>query len=452
MEDGEAYCFEIDYTFDNKKLTNISQRNKTVVEYVPDDVRYPDIVFISDTFNITYDRELTMPQEKGEDITPTSLNTLYYWGIETEYQSGLTRGSKIELPQPNNSAFLGWYHDDDFLYPVEGLYEVAYDDDYAAVYAKWQVPAIQTRLNGGALSASAQSKLSRCVYLSDINKVYPHKQGYIFGGWYIDEELLNRVPDDSFDLITTTTIVYAKWEPINKITLSAAGITYKLPKLAGVEGDSTYLYNIRPVKRGAVFAGWYKDSNFTTPVLLDTFPSSDATYYAKFDPAICVDINFENAALTIDLPYYIHIPLTESDDYDFEDFFADITNEYLGGSSADGQGFHGWYLDSAFTQPLTSYPTGNITIYPKIAPLYYFTINAGEGTLFPIYSDTYLCIPTFKFQMSIEDFLLYAQDLVIPPDGKVFAGWYSDAALTQLYNPTQYPTANTTLYAAYIDE
>ena len=447
VESGSVIYQELEYTFSEKKLAYFTMRMSDTVEgYIPDDAR--NINTNSFTFNYSYDRVLTMPANKGEDVTSTYTTNVYMTGAFLSTLTNMQRGSKITLTEPQDEAFLGWYYDEEYQFPVEGLYQVGYDS-FCEVYAKWQVPTVRVELNGGTFSAEAQSKISECVFIEDIRGFVPYKNGYLFEAWYFDADFQNLVTY-SDDLISEDIVIYAKWSPSVKITLSA-DINYKLPKLVGAEGDFMRINYIKPVKRNGIFDGWYKDSNFTIPVTEVVFPASDATYYAKFDNAICVDINYENATLTIDLPKYINIPVAESEEYSFEDFFNEITDGYPGGSNANGEGFDGWYLDSALTQPLVEYPTADITVYPKIAPLYYYIIDAGEGALVDYYDNTNICITAFKWRSPIEECLIYAEIFIIPPEGKVFAGWYTDAALTQPYEPTEYPTENTTIYAAYVD-
>ncbi|MEG0895369.1 MAG: InlB B-repeat-containing protein [Oscillospiraceae bacterium] len=46
----------------------------------------------------------------------------------------------------------------------------------------------------------------------DIAKLVPTKNGYVFGGWYLDAGLKNRVL--SSDIINNDTILYARWLPL----------------------------------------------------------------------------------------------------------------------------------------------------------------------------------------------------------------------------------------------
>lgn len=454
MIQGIAASMELEFMFTDKKVTEIFTRFNELEGYVPDNVR--DSRFQGDGYSFEYNRTLAMPADKGNDVTqPQNTLNVYRIGCSLPVLYNQTKGANITLGTPEDAGtFLGWYYDKDYKFPVEGQYKVGFERDYE-VYAKWQVPAIQTQLNGGVFAEGSQSSLSRCIYLRDIREIVPYKKGYGFDGWYKEGTFENKVEYDDYTQITASTTAHAKWTPLVKITLSA-DISYALPKLIGTEGDNMGLDYVTPVKRGGVFAGWFKDRGFQNPVTEAYFPATNATYYAKFDNSICVDINFDNASLTIAIDKYINIPLASSEEYDFAELIADLkTNEYAGGHNADNQTFTGWYTDSTFSHPLKAYPTSNITVYPKVALRYFYIIDAGQGTLTDYYfNEEFRCINGMKAKLipvaeSLAEMANSDLALIAAPEGKQFSGWYSDVALTTPYQPSAYPTQDTKIYAKY---
>ncbi len=451
--DDIAALAELSFHFSAKRLIEVQIGYSNIEGYVPDNLRNPQRDLISVSFD--YDRTLTMPSDKGTDVTaPGDKVTIIRKGSSLPELYNQTKGSKIQLgtPTDDTGTFLGWFYDEMYQFPVEGEYQVGFERNYAEVYAKWQVPAIKTQLNGGAFFAGAESKLSKCIFIKDIMEITPYKKGYEFEGWHKEATFVNEVEYEDYDLITAATTVYAKWAPLVKITLSA-DISYTLPKLIGAQGNGMGLDYIVPVKRGGVFAGWYKDSGFQTAVTEGNFPTANATYYAKFDKAICIDLNFENATLTPNnVENYVNIPLTASEEYGFQEFFEEITQDYIGGTNGMGESFAGWYKDSALTQPLTRvYPTANMTLYPKITKVYFYIIDDGDGELTMAYfSEGERNINGMKAGLiPVEDILADMAQNLTPPEGKQFEGWYSDAALTTPYQPSDYPTQTTTIYAKY---
>lgn len=450
---GYAALVELEFSFVDKKLMSITNRYDSSLQgYMADNIRNP--MSEADSISFEYGRTLTMPTDKGTDVTnPQAKVSVYREGSSLPVLYNQTKGAKIQLGTPADAGtFLGWFYDEKYQLPVEGDYQVGFEDYSFSAYAKWQVPAIQTQLNGGAFAEGYQDSLSKCIFVRDIRNIIPYKKGYAFEGWYKEAAFENEVGYDDYTQITAATTVYAKWLPLVKITLSA-DISYTLPKMIGIEGGRMSIDDIIPVKRGGLFAGWFKDSGFQTPVTEEVFPAAGATYYAKFDAAFYIDINFENATLTVEIEKYINIPRTASQEYGFAELIADLkTDSYAGGYNSNNETFSGWYTDSAFTQRLTAYPTSNITVYPKIAARYFYEIDAGEGTLSDNYpNEDSRCINgmSAKYIPVADSLAEMVTSFVIAPEGKQFAGWYSDDALTTPYQPSDYPTQTTTIYAKY---
>lgn len=117
----------------------------------------------------------------------------------------------------------------------------------------------------------------------------------------------------------------------------------------------------------------------------------------------------------------------------------------------DGQDvkrFAGWYSDEALTQEFTtSTPvTANTTLYAKWIDIYTVSFNVGAAPV-----DTPDSVRVENGQTVTE---WPADPVWKRADGeyeKVFAGWYSDEALTQEFTTATTVTANTTLYAKWLE-
>lgn len=107
----------------------------------------------------------------------------------------------------------------------------------------------------------------------------PSKEGFVFGGWYTDIDLLNKfnlndpLPEGSFTL-------YAKWD-----------VELKFDSLGGSEvksviGEPTKVFvkPADPKKVGSIFKGWYYDKEYTT-ALGPILPAKNTTVYAKWETA-----------------------------------------------------------------------------------------------------------------------------------------------------------------------
>ena len=109
--------------------------------------------------------------------------------------------------------------------------------------------------------------------------VTPTREGYNFKGWYTDDTY--TVKYDFNKPVTSNLELYAKWE--------LATYTIKYESNGGTKVNSTkvlYDQGIEkpndPTKSGYYFAGWYKDSEFTSKFSFLTNISKDITLYAKW--------------------------------------------------------------------------------------------------------------------------------------------------------------------------
>ena len=107
----------------------------------------------------------------------------------------------------------------------------------------------------------------------------PSKEGFVFGGWYKDIDLLEKfslndpLPEGSFTL-------YAKWD-----------VELKFDSLGGSEVKSVigepkqvFVKPGAPTKVGSIFKGWYYDKEFKN-ALGPILPAKNTTVYAKWETA-----------------------------------------------------------------------------------------------------------------------------------------------------------------------
>ena len=118
----------------------------------------------------------------------------------------------------------------------------------------------------------------------------PSKQGYTFGGWYIDSEYKQRVNGDYFlnSDVKQEIRVYPKW--VEKVTNTCVvtvdmdgGTLYgggKLDPITVVVGESLSIPYV--VKQGYMLSGWYFDKERTVLVPYEYCPTQDMTVYAKW--------------------------------------------------------------------------------------------------------------------------------------------------------------------------
>lgn len=135
-------------------------------------------------------------------------------GIAPEKQI-VSSGSAIILPgqgdmtAPPDTIFAGWHlfynNQNDFEYHADGSSYTVTDNVTFSPY--WRAyPDFYFHLNGGTLENSG-------IYSNDVisTPVNPVKEDYIFGGWYLDEELTE--PFDKSSGLKGRISLFAKWVP-----------------------------------------------------------------------------------------------------------------------------------------------------------------------------------------------------------------------------------------------
>ncbi|MCI8308103.1 MAG: DUF5057 domain-containing protein [Lachnospiraceae bacterium] len=204
-----------------------------------------------------------------------------------------------------------------------------------------------------------------------------------FGGWFLEEQCVNRVKPDM--KITKDTTVYAKWisiYPTDEVNISAGKketykpqYTMKFDANCGEEQDGVigmpedithieeYSMLVEPISvprlKDKLFAGWYTEKECTNRYSFNKRVGSDVTLYAKWAdlPETRYNLYFNsNAPAGIDADSVNGMPET------IENYAKNgMAYNGEGGSVTDaapksepavsGYSFTGWYYDSACTRP-----------------------------------------------------------------------------------------------------
>lgn len=137
-----------------------------------------------------------------------------------------------------------------------------------------------------AVERSFDVKLRPGEILPDRMTQSMKKTGYVFGGWYTDENYTTR-----FDLNSTQTEIeditlFAKWIPEDRaaqLTLVGAESRYGLV-IATEAGDTFAVPDIQ-ARAGYTLVGWYTDAEFTIPYDFETRAedTDGLTLYAKWE-------------------------------------------------------------------------------------------------------------------------------------------------------------------------
>ncbi len=279
------------------------------------------------------------------------------------------------------------------------------------------------------------------IYSTDLNNGYSIVSGTSFASPQvagIAALLISYYPSESSDDIINRLILGAVddgtvgWDEhygygianaYNAMTVNVQQFTVNFDTDGGTIIDSLTVFSgttinvADPTKTGFTFEGWFTDSSLTTAFHMGVDPvTSNLTLYAKFAPII-LTVHFVTTGTTVsdlqvDYGTTIEVPATTKVGYSFD----------------------GWYIDSAYSTRFDGSPvTANLTLYAHFVPL------------------------TFQVHYYVNDILYQTEsvtygnlfDLIVPEDnGYLFVGWYTDNALTILYEMTPI-TGNLDLYAKF---
>ncbi len=251
-----------------------------------------------------YDLEFTKKAEEGQIIEqdtilyakwiPADRLTVYFnanGGSTVLEIEDIISGSIINKPKDpvkEGYTFLGWYKDDN------GELKEAFDFEKETItksltlYAKWeaQTYTITFISNGGTAIDHQIVAFRECA----TRPVSPEKKGYVFAGWYKDEELQHE-----FDFVNTMIVkdycLYARWEEESSeentfiVYFNSKDGSY-VPNLYNVLFGSKIKKPSDPVRIGYTFLGWYKD---TQGALTEEFNfeedtiTANTTLYARWE-------------------------------------------------------------------------------------------------------------------------------------------------------------------------
>lgn len=217
-------------------------------------------------------------------------------------------------------------------------------------------------------------------------------------------------------------------DPANPATYTAATETFVLKA---------------PSKEGDVFDGWYLDAALTQPIRqVEKGSSGNLTVYAKWKnstPAPDDPAPPETYTITYELGGGTNNTSNPSS------YTAETETIILQAPSKNGFVFDGWYLDAAFTQPVTQIEkgrTGNLTLYAKWLPAAGFTVTfdtQGHGTAPQPYTN-------------IKEGALIQKPADPAAEGYVFGGWYQESECKTIWNfEKDKVTADLTLYAKWTE-
>jgi uncharacterized repeat protein (TIGR02543 family) len=253
----------------------------------------------------------------------------------------------------------------------------------------------------------------------------PTRSGYTFAGWYSNDELTSAW-DFETGTVTANTTLYAKWAEVTYTVTFEVNNGSLVTAQTVAQGDKI-TKPADPTRNGYTFAGWYSNTALTVAWNFETGTvAANITLYAKWTP----------------VTYTVTFNVNDGSNVSPQQVTAGSTLTEPANPTRSGYVFAGWYKDVALTEIwnfASDVVTANATLHAKWidenATIYTVTFDANSGS-------------------TVSSQTVEAGGKVAPVassrDGYTLVGWYSDAALTSLWNfATDAVTGNMTLYAKW---
>ncbi len=257
----------------------------------------------------------------------------------------------------------------------------------------------------------------------------PTKARSVFEGWYKDI-LLNNAWDFNTEKITGNTTLYAKWSTATTytVTFESNGGSAIVAQTVKANPEQLIIPPTPPTKTGYVFAGWYKDAQFTTVWNFGQDKVTESmTLYAKW---------------TINVVNHYTVTFNSNGGSNINSITLQGNNILRRPANPikEGYTFGSWYKDPSLTTPWNfskDKVTNHITLYAKWITLTFkvaFASNKGTAveTITVDYNSTF--------------------DRPKNPtrSGYTFDGWYKEYTLQTPWNfNSDKVSKNTTLYAKW---
>ena len=388
-------------------------------------------------------------------------------------------------PTRTGYTFAGWYSDEELTSPyVFNTMPLS-----IALYAKWSANSqTMTFVSNGGTSVADIVQDFDSILLAPTS---PTKIGYIFAGWYSNEELTSL---HVFNTMPLSMALYAKWAADSQtITFNSNYGTAIADIVQNYE--SILVAPINPTKTGYIFAGWYSDEELTSQYVFNTMPLSTTLYaeWAANRQTMIFDSNGGTAVANIIQDYYSDL-VAPSDPikvgYIFGGWYSDarLSKAYVFNVMPLSQTLYAQWIESSYDIVfnnnsgigLISNQTINYGASENLAANTFTKIGytfSGWNTVPNGSGDRYL--DSSSFTMNVLGETLYAQwtansqtitfdsnggtvvtDIIqnydsilsVPTSptrtGYTFSGWYSDYTLLNVYVFSVMPLS-TTLYAKW---
>ena len=363
-------------------------------------------------------------------------------------------------PVKEGYNFDGWYLDEELTTSYNFTTMPSED---TTLYAGWAngLYTISFEENGG----SNVSNITQDYNTTTLKPLNPTKEGYDFGGWYLDEELTASYNFTTMPSEDTT--VYARWAATTVyVRLSETGSIYTTPITVDTtqlnwERDSFWLYpdsnsqfNFTPSISGNITLSVILSGPGSIKVSLggtthSVYSSGSMSFYVREDETYIINVSNGGSVstkVTLSIPSISYTTGGEVVDTTIVESIIFGDEFVLSIPEKEGYTFSGWYdaINGLGTQYTNENGDGvriwdkssDTTLSPKWTVNQYdilFDSNGGSN------------VPTIT-----DDFLA---NIMIPSDlikeNYTFVGWYLDYEMTNEFTSNIMPSENITLYAKW---
>lgn len=308
-----------------------------------------------------------------------------------------------KLPDEEDHAFKGWYTDRECITPFD-FAQMPINNDIT-LYAKWVNRYTVFYKNGGHGQSTmpANEKVEKGKYAT--RPTDPTEKGWIFKGWYEDDDYIGDVFDFEKTQITHDITLTARWAQAFTVKFDTNGHGHgTVPADQTVEINGKAAKPTDPTDGAYSFQGWYTTAACTTEFDFNTPITVDTTLYAKWDEIYTVTFNVGDHG-TAPAPQKVENggKATKPEN-----------------PTAKGWRFDGWYTDERCTAgyDFDKAVTANTTLYAKWTQLFTLTFETNGGT-------------KIDSVEAPDGSLVYLGSYKPTKSGYYFVGWYTDKNLTR---------------------
>ena len=344
-------------------------------------------------------------------------------------------------------VFDGWYEDQACTKPAKEKY---LPDKNYTFYAKW-TDAVEITYNGNGGEVLGEEQHVQKYKKNTFNYyAYANKEGSYFDGWFLDKACTKRVSEGTNRAFMDKDLVlYAGYVDTYTFTYDANGGYFndnqqKTMVNTVKKGETEYISDYLQLynrNKSLAFDGWYMDKELTQPAGDRCKMTKDTTVYAKWSPA-CIITFDPNGGKIYGWSGAAQFSVLKGRTFN-QNFYMNLYSDdsYVV--------FDGWYYDKEGTKAvdfLNDTWTKDTTVYAKWSKTCGITYDANGG-----YFPSELTTTRLTEEKVVGGMLLGTPAPESLDNKMLFAGWYTDKALTQPLDEENYVVKGVaTFYAKYV--